>query len=135
MVSITKAKAFVADLVKMRENATDALSSIAVNVYPTLKGNGELISVGTKILHSNKIFKAAVDLWDTNENTPENAPNLWEELQYKDGYRIIPDTITVTSAFALNELGWWKDKLYKSLLESNVYTPEQYASGWEEVVT
>ena len=119
----------------MREGATDALSSIAVNVYPTLKGNGELISVGTKILHSNKIFKAAVDLWDTNENTPENAPNLWEELQYKDGYRIIPDTITVTSAFALNELGWWKDKLYKSLLESNVYTPEQYASGWEEVAT
>lgn len=135
MVSITKAKAFVADLVKMREGATDALSSIAINVYPTLKGNGELISAGTKILHSNKIFKAAVDLWDTNENTPENAQNLWEELQYKDGYRIIPDTITVTSAFALNELGWWKDKLYKSLLESNVYTPEQYASGWEEVVT
>lgn len=135
MVSITKAKAFVADLVKMREGATDALSSIAVNVYPTLKGNGEFISAGTKILHSNKIFKAAVDLWDTNENTPENAPNLWEELQYKNGYRIIPDTITVTSAFALNELGWWKDKLYKSLLESNVYTPEQYASGWEEIVT
>ena len=31
----------------------------------------------------------------------------------------------------LNEYGWWKDTLYKSLIDSNVWTPEQYPSGWE----
>lgn len=32
-----------------------------------------------------------------------------------------------------DERGWWKDTLYKSTLDNNVWTPEQYPSGWEEV--
>lgn len=51
----------------------------------------------------------------------------------KDGYRIIPSVITATGAFAKVERGWWKGKLYESKVESNVYTPEQYADNWMEV--
>lgn len=69
----------------------------------------------------------------STENNPDNAPTLWEDINYKEGYRIIPDTITVGTAFALNEYGWWNGTLYKSLLDTNVYTPEQYAAGWEIV--
>ena len=49
---------------------------------------------------------AAVDLYDTETNSPENAPTLWETLNYKDGYRIIPETITVGTAFSKGEIGW-----------------------------
>ena len=28
-----------------------------------------------------------------------------------------------------DELGWWKNTLYKSTLDNNVWTPEQYPSG------
>ena len=76
---------------------------------------------------------AAVDLWDTKENNPDNAPTLWEDIAYKEGYRIIPETITAGTAFMKDERGWWKDTLYKSTLDNNVWTPEQYPSGWEEV--
>lgn len=31
--------------------------------------------------------------------------------------------------------GWWGDTLYKSLLASNVWTPEAYPQGWEEVTS
>ena len=44
----------------------------------------------------------------------------------------IPETITVGLAFAMDELGWWGGKLYKSKLAANVYTPDQYPAGWEE---
>lgn len=84
--------------------------------------------------HKGTIKKAAVDLWDTAENDPDNAPTLWEDLQYRDGYRIIPEVITVTSAFAKGECGWWGTVLYRSLMDGNVYTPEQYAGGWEVVM-
>jgi hypothetical protein len=36
-------------------------------------------------------------------------------------------------AFSKDECGWWNDKLYKSLIDANVYTPEQYEAGWEEI--
>lgn len=117
----------------MRKDATDAQASKATALYPTLKGNGALVSAGTRINWNGTIKKAAVDLWDTAENTPDAAPTLWEDISYKDGYRIIPETITATTAFDLDEIGWWKDEKYKSKLAANVYNPEQYPDGWEKV--
>lgn len=117
----------------LRNEATDQIASLSVMAYPTLKGNGELIKVGTRINFDGKLLRATVDLWDTEENNPLNALGLWEEIQYKEGYRIIPEVITVGTAFAKDECGWWEDALYKSLLDANVYTPSAYPSGWQEV--
>lgn len=126
-----RAQEIINSLQDMRKVATDGTASANPVLYYTLKNNGELIRVGTRINHRGTIKRAAVDLWDTAENGPDNAPTLWEDIAYKDGYRIIPETITVGTAFALGECGWWKDTLYKSLLDTNVWNPEQNPSGWE----
>ena len=128
-----EADEFIAAFLAMRDGATDALASIAVDVYPELNEDGELIKAGTRIKWDGVLKRAAADLWDTAENNPENAPTLWEDIDYKEGYRIIPNVITVGTAFAMNECGWWNDVLYKSTMASNVYTPEQYPAGWELV--
>lgn len=111
----------------------DATASTAPDIFPRLKENGELIPAYTRINWRGKVKKAGLDLWDTAENNPDNAPSLWADLDYKDGYRIIPEVITVTTAFAKGEYGWWGDTLYISLVDANVYTPEQYAPNWEKV--
>lgn len=111
----------------------DKTASTAATLFPRLKQSGELIPAGTRINCNGVIKKAAVDLWDTEENSPDNAPALWEDIAYRDGYRIIPETITVTTAFALEECGWWNDTLYRSKQNANVYTPDQYAAGWEKI--
>lgn len=128
----SEAQKLIADIVKLREAATDAQASSAVSVYPTLKQDGSLIKSGTRINYNGTIIRAAVDLYDTETNSPENAPVLWETLNYKDGYRIIPEVITVGTAFSKGELGWWNDELYESLVDSNVYTPAQYAPNWSK---
>jgi hypothetical protein len=125
-----EADEFIASFLAMRDGATDKLASVAMNVYPVLNEDGELIKAGSRIKWNGKLKRAAVDLWDTAENNPDNAPDLWENINYKDGYRIIPEVITVGLAFTKDECGWWNDKLYKSLIDTNVYTPEQYPSGW-----
>ena len=129
----SEAETFIQALIKLRSSATDAQASTAPELYPTLKQNNQLIKSGTRINWKGTLKRAATDLWDTEQNTPDNAPTLWEDINYKDGYRLIPEVITVGTAFALNEIGWWKEELYKSLLNSNVYTPEQYSAGWEKI--
>lgn len=109
----------------------DQTASTAPVLLRRLKQDGKLVSAGTRINWGGVIKRAAVDLWDTAENTPDAAPTLWEDISYRAGYRVIPETITAGTAFALDELGWWGDKLYKSKLAANVYTPEQYPAGWE----
>ena len=113
-------------------NLDDKGASMSVDFYSDLTYGGELIKAGTRINHGGALYKAAVDLWNTEENNPDNAPTLWEEIQYYNGVRIIPETITVTTAFAKDELGFWRKdgQTYKSLLDANVYTPESYPEGW-----
>ena len=111
----------------------DKIASQAASLSPTLKGDGSLISAGTRICYNGVLKKATVDLWDTVENNPDNAPSLWEDIMYKNGIRIIPEVLTVTSMFAQGELGLWHDILYESLIPANVYTPDQYPNGWKRV--
>ena len=111
----------------------DATASQAPELFPSLKEDNALITAGTRINWKGTIKRAAVDLWDIPENNPDNIPALWEDIEYKEGYRIIPETITAGTAFAKDEYGWWKDILYKSLINANVYTPDAYSAGWEIV--
>ena len=124
---------YLRSIVEMASTSLDdKTASTASMLFPKLKQNGALVSTGTRINWNGTIKKAAVDLWDTAENDPDNAPSLWQDIEYKEGYRIIPDTLTVTTAFAKDECGWRNGVLYRSLVDSNVYTPAVYPAGWEE---
>ena len=132
-ITLERARQLRAMIEAAAGNLTDADASTAAELFPRLKQDGSLVSAGTRINWGGKVKRAAVDLWDRTENNPDNAPTLWEDIGYRDGIRIIPETITAGLAFAKDELGWWGDTLYKSLLDANVWTPEQNASGWERV--
>ena len=109
----------------------DRTASTAAPLFPRLRQDGALVKAGTRINWNGAVKRAAVDLWDTHENDPDQATTLWEDIEYRDGYRIIPETITAGAAFALDECGWWNGALYRSKLEANVWTPGAYPDGWE----
>lgn len=108
----------------------DVSASYMPEMFQKLKQDGSLVKAGTRINWNGQLKKAAADLWDTAENNPDNAPTLWEDINYVNGYRAIPEIITVTTAFAKGEIGFWKGALYESLYDANVWNPEQFAAGW-----
>ena len=118
-------------MMNIASGLSDATASTAPDMFPRLKQDGSLILNGTRINWNGQLKRAAVDIWDTEENNPDNAPALWENINYRDGYRIIPETITATLAFSEGECGWWGDVLYRSRINGNVYTPAEYPAGWE----
>lgn len=134
----------ISDLIKQARKMRPFLEKAAISLddkdasqctdfYPMMKYDNSLIPAGTRINWSGILKRAAVDLWATEQNNPENAPTLWEDIAYKEGIRYIPETITTGTAFAKDELGWWQEELYKSLIDSNVWTPATYPAGWELV--
>lgn len=132
---ITRSKAL-----KIRSLAMDSAvemddvgASSVPEMFPKLKQDGGLVSAGTRINWNGQLKKAAVDLWDTAESNPDNAPALWEDINYTNGYRTIPEVITATLAFSKGEKGWWKDSVYESLYDANVWTPDQFAAGWNKI--
>lgn len=126
-----EAKALRAAMETAAVSLDDKMASTAAAMFPQLKQDGSLIKAGTRFNVGGVVKRAAADLWDTAENAPENAPALWEDLLYRDGVRIIPETITAGTAFAKGEEGIWKNVVYVSLLDANVWTPDAHPLGWE----
>lgn len=87
------------------ESLDDQTVSTAPEVLPRLRGDGSLIKSGARICWKGTVKRAASDLWDNPENTPDAAPALWEDIQYKQGYRIIPEVITAGLAFSMGGAG------------------------------
>lgn len=123
---------------KMIEKAAASLSdkdiSECVEFCQKMKYDGSLISYKTRIDWNGTVKMARQDIWDTELNNPDNAPALWADIKYRKGIRVIVYPIAAEDAFSLGELGWWGEVVYKSLINGNVYTPEQYPAGWEAVV-
>lgn len=133
---ITRAKALQIRALAMNSTTdmTDAEASTIPEMFPRLKQDGSLVEEGTRINWNGQLKRAAVDLWDTAGNNPDNAPDLWEDINYKNGYRVIPETITAGLAFSKGEKGWWKDAAWESIYDgANVWNPDQFAAGWQKL--
>lgn len=135
MIEITRKQALkLREIVEMASSSLDdKTASEAPMLFGAMRYNGKLIPSGTRINWFGVLKRASADLWDLEINNPDNAPTLWEDILYKDGIRIISDTITAGTAFSMEEQGWWKDVLYESTLDNNVWNPEQNPSGWKVV--
>jgi hypothetical protein len=112
----------------------DKTASTAVTLSRGMHYDGKMIPAKTRINWHGTLKRAAVDIWDTEQNNPDNAPTLWDDLLYRDGFRIIPEVITVTLAFAAGETGWYGDTLYRSKKDTNVYNPSVRPEDWERMV-
>ena len=112
----------------------DKTASEAATLFPSLKGDGSLIAYGTRINWRGMIKRAANNLWDTPENNPDNAPDLWNDIAYKGGYRVLTGAIPATNPVQVDECCWYKDVLYQNILGvPSTYLPDEYPAGWEKV--
>ena len=133
MITRQKARELRHMIEKAAVSLDDSDASEAVELFPKMKYDGLLIAYQTRINWNGTVKMARQDLWDREENNPDNAPTLWADIKYRDGIRIIVYPISAEDAFSLGEKGWWGDDLYESLFNGNVYTPEQYPAGWKLV--
>ena len=132
MISRERAYELRAYLEKGAAALDDCDASQCVELYPKLKYDGSLIEYKCRINWHGRLKQAKAALWDTIENDPEHAPDMWSDIKYRNGIRIIPASIAADEAFDKDELGWWGETLYKSLYPANVHTPAAWPQGWEE---
>ena len=131
-MNLTQAMKLRAAMVTASESLDDKTASTAPEMFGKLKQRGALVKAGTRINWNGVVKKANVDLWDTAENSPENAPDLWSDLAFHDGYRLIPTAFTAELAFSEGETGWWEQDgcYYTANANGTVWTPAEYPSAW-----
>lgn len=131
-----KAKKFRGLVVKGSAGLSDAEVSTAPEVLRVLAKDGSLVEAGERINWNGDVKRAKVALWDTAENAPDAAPDLWDDIEYKDGIRKIPvadsGIFDATLAFSEGEPGYSTvdELVYVSRVNGNVYTPQLVPGNW-----
>lgn len=116
------------------DGITPAEISLHPDLFPRLKGDGSLIKAGTHINWDGVIKRAANALWDTEENNPDNAPTLWNDIEYREGLRVLTGPIPATNPVQVDEICWYKEEKWKNISGvPSVYLPDEYPAGWEVV--
>lgn len=131
-MNLERAKKLREAMIAASANLDDKTASTAPELFGRMKHDGARIPAGTRINWYGVVKKANVDLWDTAENSPDNAPTLWSDIAYHDGYRIIPEAFTAETAFSDGETGWWEQDgcYYTANANGTVWTPSEYPSAW-----
>lgn len=133
-----KAKQLRALIERGTVNYTMTEAAVGAILMPKLKYDGGLINykdrIGWPVDGNYVTMMARTAMYDTVENDPAHAPNLWALIREKNGFRYIEENMAAELAFDLDEKGWWEDKLYKSKMQGNPYTPASAPTVWEEVI-
>lgn len=96
--------------------------------------DGHLITTGTRLRWGSRLLAAMVDTWAYAENNPDNAPSLWEEIAYREGYRVLTGPISASNPVEPGDLCWEGETLYRCVYHvACTYRPSEYAAAWEAV--
>ena len=133
---ITKEKAYA--LRKLIEQAATSLSDedalTGAELFPRWNENGISYVVGDRVLYNGTLFKCLQAHTSQATWTPTDAPSLWAKVLIPDP-EVIPDweQPESTNPYMKGDKVRYNGKVYESLIDNNVWSPETYPAGWKEV--
>lgn len=104
-------------------------------LFPAWSGDGFSYVAGDRVRFDGVLYKAlsahtSQALW-----TPAAAPSLWAEvLPGQDGTDIGEwQQPSATNPYNKGDRVIYNGKIYESLIDGNVWSPDAYPQGWQEV--
>lgn len=119
---------------KAAASLEDADALEAASLFPFWSAK-EHYEVGDRCRYDRVLYKC-LQAHDAQETwTPADAPSLWAKVLIPD-----PDVIPEweqpdsTNPYMTGDKVMYNGKVYRSLIDNNIWSPEAYPAGWEEVV-
>ena len=95
---------------------------------------GEFVTYGENSVGDPQLYKVVQAHTSQADWTPNAVPSLYVAIGLDDkGYPIWSKPTGAHDAYNTGDIVDYNGTLYKSLINGNVYSPEEYPSGWEVV--
>lgn len=125
-------KAFINDLIKIRDSITDDAALIATAIYPQWRENEEHYVVGQRVLYNNILYKVLTDHISQTDWTPEVSHSLFAKVLTSDAGEILPwEQPSSTNPYMIGDRVIHNDYIWESTVDNNVWEPSVY--GWEQI--
>ena len=119
------------------QSLTDDMAMEVATVYPTYevgksyKAN-EMFTYGTNDVGDPQLYRVVSNHTSQADWTPNSTPALYTPIGLTDeGYPVWSKPTGGHDAYNIGDVVDYNGTLYKSLINGNVYSPDEYPAGWE----
>lgn len=117
------------------ETLSDAQALQVPMLFDEFDGNGVAYKVGKRIIYNGVLYKVVQAHTSQAEWTPTAAPSLFAKVINETVDGSIPEfeQPDSTNPYMKGDRVIFNGKVYESLIDNNVYSPEAYPAGWKEI--
>ena len=117
------------------ETLSDAQALQVPMLFDEFDGNGVAYEVGKRIMFEGVLYKVIQAHTSQAEWTPTAAPSLFAKVINETVDGSIPEfeQPDSTNPYMKGDRVIFNGKVYESLIDNNVYSPEAYPAGWKEI--
>lgn len=113
---------------------SDDVALLIPEVYPVWSGNSVEYKKDMRVTYNNVLYKVLQNHTSQETWTPTSAPSLFAKVLTSTTGEILeweqPDS---TNPYMKGNKVKFKGKIYESLIDNNVWSPEDYPAGWKEI--
>lgn len=128
------------DLVETKNTYQTKLRSISdgaalkiTEVFPHWNGNSKGYIKDDKVLYEGVLYKVLQNHTSQEGWTPTSAPSLFAKVLTSEGEILDWEQPSSTNPYMKGDKVKFNGKIYESLIDNNVWSPEAYPQGWKEV--
>lgn len=93
---------------------------------------GEFFTFGKNDVGDPQLYKVVQTHTSQEDWIPSNTPSLYEPIGLsEEGYPIWSKPSGAHDAYNMGDIVDYNGILYQSLIDGNVYSPDEYPSGWK----
>lgn len=117
------------------ENLSDSQAVQVPMLFEEFDGNGVAYAVGKRVVYKGVLYKVIQAHTSQADWTPDAAPSLFAKVINETVDGSIPDFVQPdsTNPYMKGDKVKFNGKVYESLIDNNVYSPEAYPQGWKEI--
>ena len=121
------------------QTLTDEQATEITTVYPVYEvgraySADELFTYGINDVGDPQLYRVVQAHTSQEDWKPESTPALYTAIGLsEEGYPVWSQPTGAQDAYNTGDIVDYNGTLYKSLIDGNVWSPEAYPSGWEEV--
>lgn len=106
-----------------------------VELFPNWSGSGVSYTLNTRVRYGGVLYRALQDHVSQETWTPASAASLWAKVLIEDS-NVVPEweQPDSTNGYMTGDKVTYNGKVYISLIDNNVWAPDAYPAGWQEVV-
>lgn len=128
------------DLVETKNTYQTKLRSISDGValkvpelFPHWSGNSKEYVKDDKVLYNGVLYKVLQNHTSQETWTPTSAPSLFAKVLTSEGEILDWEQPDSTNPYMKGDKVRFNGKIYESVIDNNVWSPEAYPAGWKEV--